>query len=125
MEKFTLLSLSPSLSPALLPSLPPSQGYCSELPKNGDEWHHIRDGHLPSLEHCTPAFNSLLLVRTHQYNHGLEIHLCFHIEQVLYNWVSGASPSGVPNSGDCLFLVMSFLVMPQVILQSLQLQYYA
>ena len=47
-----------------LASLPPTpcQGSCSELPKNGEEWHHIRNGHLPPLDHCTTSFNSLLLV---------------------------------------------------------------
>ncbi|XP_060779889.1 wee1-like protein kinase 2 isoform X2 [Neoarius graeffei] len=31
------------------------------LPQNGDEWHHLRQGHLPSLPHeLMPAFRSLL-----------------------------------------------------------------
>lgn len=38
--------------------------YCAgsnrDLPKNGNEWQNIRDGHLPSLRHCSHLFNALL-----------------------------------------------------------------
>ncbi|XP_046326181.1 wee1-like protein kinase 1-B [Haliotis cracherodii] len=33
---------------------------CKELPKNGDVWHSIRDGHLPSLPQYSAEFHSLL-----------------------------------------------------------------
>lgn len=32
------------------------------LPKNGDEWHAIRRGELPTLPHCSRDFNDLLKV---------------------------------------------------------------
>lgn len=38
--------------------------YCAgslhELPKNGDEWHRIRDGYLSPLQQCSDSFNSLI-----------------------------------------------------------------
>ena len=55
-----VLSLSLFLPPSPL-SL--SQGSCCELPKNGEEWHNIRNGHLPCLDQCSMEFNSLLTVQ--------------------------------------------------------------
>uniref|UniRef100_A0A1X7UF81 Wee1-like protein kinase n=1 Tax=Amphimedon queenslandica TaxID=400682 RepID=A0A1X7UF81_AMPQE len=43
--------------------------YCAgslcDLPKNGPEWHRIRDGHLPALSQCSEHFNKLLLSLVH------------------------------------------------------------
>ncbi|XP_062515463.1 wee1-like protein kinase [Corticium candelabrum] len=36
-----------------------------ELPKNGPEWHRIRDGCLPDLIHCSSPFNQLLKAMVH------------------------------------------------------------
>lgn len=43
------------------------------LPQNGDEWHHLRQAHLPSLPHeLMPAFRSLLQVEYYEGNWGQE-----------------------------------------------------
>ena len=39
------------------------QGGRGELPKNGSEWHAIRQGVLPDLPQMSADFNSLLRVR--------------------------------------------------------------
>lgn len=33
------------------------------LPKNGDEWHKLRDGHVPDLPRLSRDFNNLIKVR--------------------------------------------------------------
>lgn len=34
------------------------------LPKNGEEWHKLRDGHVPDLPRLSRDFNNLIKVRT-------------------------------------------------------------
>ena len=41
------------------------QGSMSDLPKNGSEWHKIRNGYLSCLTQCSNAFNDLLLSLIH------------------------------------------------------------
>jgi len=36
----------------------------TELPKNGDEWHQLRSGTLPPLEHYSQEFNAIIKVST-------------------------------------------------------------
>lgn len=38
------------------------QGTNRTLPKYGDEWDRIREGKIPQIQHCSDAFNDLLLV---------------------------------------------------------------
>jgi wee1-like protein kinase len=38
-------------------------GTLEDLPKNGDEWHWIREGHLKDLPQCSDKFKTLLTVR--------------------------------------------------------------
>ena len=38
------------------------KGSLEELPKNGDEWHWIRQGNLKDLTQCSDRFKKLLLV---------------------------------------------------------------
>lgn len=43
------------------------------LPQNGDEWHRLRQAHLPSLpQELTPALGNLLQVKYHKGKSGLE-----------------------------------------------------
>ena len=74
------------------------QGSCCELPKNGEEWQQIRDGHLPPLDHCTASFNSLLLVYKPQTCVGLVIG-CVCVQRM----ISG-DPAKRPTAADVLSL---------------------